>query len=891
MRAGLQAGVCLAMAAPLGAAHAQAQGAPPPAPAARVAHAVRLTGSIHLDGQLDEPGWQAASVSGGFIQSYPNPNQPAPDPTEVRVLYDDKAIYLGLRMFDSHPDSIAAQLARRDASGIYSDWIHVIIDSYHDRRTAFRFSVNPRGVQKDVYESNDNNEDTNWDAVWKVATRVDSAGWVAEYRIPLSQLRFRGVPAGTERVWGFQVMRDIARRQERDSWSPWNPQDQRLVSVFGDLDGISGIAVPRRLELLPYTSMSGTTAPRTPGDPFYHSLDTKPSAGLDVRYGLPQGLTLTGTINPDFGQVEVDPAVVNLTVFETFFPEKRPFFVEGSDAFDFGRVIAQNDYGREQYFYSRRIGRSPQRSAFGPGVQYVDAPDATTIAAAAKVTGKAGPWNVGLLDAFTPAEHADVAAAGNVRYSAPVEPATNYFAGRVRRDFRHGATVIGAMVTSTARSVGDTAFANVLRSDALFGGVDFEHNFQHRVWALSGFLAGSRVSGSVPVITATQQNSTHYFQRPDASYLTLDPGRTSLAGHIGEIALARNGNVFGSLAYKELSPGLEINDLGFQGRSDFRAVSSLIGYQSFRAGRLFQQYAGYLYENSTWNFGGDAIYHGIAGGGNGTFRNFWSGGLGFTFSPRHFDDRFTRGGPVARVPSGWNGNASITSDSRKPVIVNASGQFARSAQTGWSWTVTTGLDTRPTSFIHISASPSLSKLSSTGQFVRSAADPLATETFGRRYVFADLRQTTLSMTTRIEWTFTPTLSFQLYAQPFVSTGRYDQFKEFATPRRYDFLIYGKDRGTIGFDPTAQAYTVDPDGAGPAPGFQIGNPDFNVRSLRGNAVLRWEYRPGSAIFVVWQQERSDFAPEGNFDFGRDVGAIFRAPATNVFLIKASYWIGH
>ncbi|HEU4879501.1 MAG TPA: DUF5916 domain-containing protein, partial [Gemmatimonadaceae bacterium] len=324
----------------------------------RVAQASRRTGAIVIDGKLDDAAWAAAAPSSGFIQAYPTPGAPAVDPTEVRVVYDDQALYVAIRMHDSHPDSIAAQLARRDASGIYSDWAHLIVDSYRDRRTAFRFSVNPKGVKKDVYTSDDGAEDVNWDAVWDVATLVDSGGWNAEYRIPLSQLRFGGAAKGAERVWGFQVMRDIARRQARDTWSPWTRRDAGFVSRFGDLRGLVNVPTPGRLEIMPYVSASATRAPGNDADPFYNKTDFKPSIGGDLRYGLPGGLTLTATVNPDFGQVEVDPSVVNLSAFETFFPEKRPFFLEGSDVFNFGQVRTFNDFGSQRYFYSRRIGRS-----------------------------------------------------------------------------------------------------------------------------------------------------------------------------------------------------------------------------------------------------------------------------------------------------------------------------------------------------------------------------------------------------------------------------------------------------------------------------------------------------------------------------------------------------
>jgi hypothetical protein len=847
---------------------------------------MRRDGEIRLDGRLDEAAWQKASVMSDFTQSYPKPGAQPTDRTEVRVLYDDAAIYVGVRMFDAHPDSIAAQLARRDASGIYSDWIHVIIDSYHDRRTAFRFTVNPRGVKKDVYTSNDQAEDTNWDAIWDVATSVDSAGWTAEYRIPLSQLRFgSGVP-GQDRVWGFQVMRDVARRNERDSWAAWTPQSAGFVSFFGDLGGLSNVPSPRRFELIPYASTKVTRAPGEPGNPFFHSTDTKPSLGADLRYGLPGGLTLTATVNPDFGQVEVDPSVVNLSAFETFFPEKRPFFLEGSDVLSFGRVLLQNDFGSQRYFYSRRIGRQPQR--FAPG-KFVDAPDATTIAGAAKITGKAGPWTLGFLDAVTPQENARVIDASNVRSNTPVEPLTNYLASRVRRDFNGGGTVVGTMLTSTLRNRSDPVFNNLLRTSATFGGVDFEHGMQKKKYFVSGFLAGSDVTGSRNAIASTQLNSTHYYQRPDAQYLHFNPASTHLTGHIGEVAFEKTGSVYGSLAYKELSPGLELNDMGFMGRADFRAFSTDIGYQDYTAGKHFRSFGAYGYTNHTWNFGGNSIFQQAAFGSYATLTNLSTIGFGGGYSFKYLNDKFTRGGPLASQPPSWNVNANVGSDSRKVVSFYGNADYSRAASGGTGWDLGTTADYRPASNLHLIFGPSLSRQNSTAQFVRSVSDAAATSTFGQRYVFASLHQTTLALDTRAEWTFTPALSFQLYAQPFVSAGQYYGFKEFLKPREFQFAEYGRDRGTITRSSTG-TYTVDPDGAGSAPSFQFGDPTFKVRNLVGNAVVRWEYRPGSALFFVWQQSRNGFEGVGDFSAQRDVGEIFRTVPTNVFLIKATYWIG-
>ena len=863
-------------------------------------HAARLVGRVVLDGRLDEPAWQRAPAARRFTQSYPNPGKPPTDSMTVRVLYDDEALYVGVRMFDAHPDSIAAQLARRDATGIYSDWLHVIIDSYHDRRTAFRFSVNPRGVEKDVYTYSDGNEDVNWDAVWQVATRIDSLGWVAEYRIPLSQLRYGHAPATGAREWGFQVMRDVARRNERDSWAPWTPNSPGFVSVFGTLTGLDSLAQPRRLEVMPYASSKLTSTPPPPparSSPFYEHEDFQPSVGGDVRYGLGGALTLTATVNPDFGQVEVDPAVVNLSAFETFFPEKRPFFLEGSDVFDFGQVRTQNDFGSQYFLYSRRIGRPPERGLFrgmtlgARTVTAADAPDQTTIAGAAKVTGRSGPWTLGVLDAVTTEEQGRVALGAGADSTLPVEPRTNYFAGRLRRDFRAGQTVVGGMLTGTVRDMSDPAFRPLLPSRAGFGGVDFEHAWDNRRFYLSGFLAGTRVDGDQAAIAGLQTNSARYFQRPDADYLSFDPTRSSLTGHMGELALQQTGAWFGSLAVKESSPGFEINDLGFQGRTDFQALSALYGHQTIQATRHVQSATTFAYANLTRNFGGDVIYAGLSGRGSATFRNFWGAGAGLTYNPAYYDDRLTRGGPLARVPRSWSANLGINTDSRRLVTLSANASYTRDASGGSSLQESLGVDARPASNVHVSFAPTLTTSRSTSQYVTATGDPLATATYGARYVFSNLRQTTLSLDTRVEWTLTTTLSLQAYIQPFVSAGRFTDYKEFTTPRGYDFAVYGRDRGTITYDPASDVYTVDPDGAGPDNTLiRFGNPTFNARALHGNAVLRWEYRPGSSLYLVWQQQRSGFAPIGDFDGSRDVGAIFRTQPTNVFLIKATYWMG-
>jgi hypothetical protein len=857
----------------------------------RSIRAARRTTPVVIDGRLDDAAWTIAEPSGAMVQAYPKPGETAPDQTEIRVLYDDEALYVAIRMFDAHPDSIASGLARRDATaatGIYSDWVHLIIDSYHDRRTAFRFSTTPRGVQKDVYTYNDGSEDANWDAVWEVGTRVDSLGWVAEFHIPLSQLRFGGDSAAG-RVWGFQVQRDIARRSERDTWSPWTPQDGAFVSSFGDLVGLQGIRVPQRLEVTPFVSSTLTRAPGDAIDPFYKRTRNKPSVGADLKYGLPGGLTLSATVNPDFGQVEVDPAVVNLTAFETSFPEKRPFFLEGSDVFAFGQVLRQNDYGGQTYLYSRRIGRRPQLGVPADAL-YADVPSQTTIAGAAKVTGKSGPWTVGLLDAVTTEQRAHIATTGGARYDRPLEPLSNYFAGRLKRDFRGGATTVGAMLEHTSRAVSDTIFAPLLRSHATFGGIDFEHDMAKRSWIASGFVAGGVVQGSQSAIALTQRSSTHYFQRPDSAALRLhyDSTRTSLGGYIGELALQKQGATFGSIAVKTSSPGLELNDLGIQSHTGYYAISTLVGRQSYTAGAHLSNWLAYLFQNDAFNYGNRAIYRGYGTTANATFLNQWGMSGTVAYAPDVYDDVLLRGGPEGRQPASWTGSLNGNTDTRRPVVVGVRSTYAYDILGGDLLQLIVSVDVRPSSNVHLNFGPSWSRVHDTEQPVRSAVDPLATNTYGKRYVLATLTQTTLSLDTRVDVTISPTLSFVMYVQPFVSSGRYEGYKELLAPGTYSFAEYGPTQ--ISYDAPSSRYVIHPNDAAGAPSFTVAQPNFNVRSLRGNAVVRWDYRPGSSLYFVWQQQRSGFEPIGDFDGRRDVGAIFRTVPTNVFLLKATYWIG-
>jgi hypothetical protein len=822
----------------------------------RVIQAVPLEGTITLDGRLDEAAWEAAPVVTDFVQQRPAPGEPATERTEVRVLYDERNLYVGMRMFDSHPDSIAAQLGRRDATGLYSDWAHVAIDSYHDRRTAFRFSATPRGVMRDVLHFDDRSEDGSWNAVWEVATSIDAEGWTAEYRIPLSQLRF-STDGERALVWGINFFRDIARKEERSYWNPMPPEAPGFVSRFGEMHGLRGIPAPRRLEVAPYAATRVTRAPLThEADPFWRANDTGIDAGVDLMYGLGPQLTLSATINPDFGQVEVDPAVVNLGVFPTFFPERRPFFLEGADIFRFG--INVGDGGSETLFYTRRIGREPQRGMGSYAGGFVDSPPQTRILGAAKLSGQTGPWSLGLMHAATRAEFATLAdtVTGEHRQVA-VEPLGNYSVGRVIRSFRDGQSRIGSMVTAAHRSI-DEDRLHVLPAQAYAWGTDVRHRFgAGNNFEVSGWLATSHVSGDTLAVQRLQRAPGRYYQRPDADHLEYDPQRTSLSGWASNVHVGRVGG--GNWRYGWISdirsPGFEVNDLGFQQAGDRVITGVYAGRIQFQPVGPFRNFSIFNNTFAGWSLNGEQLHSAFNLNGNADLKNNWSGWGGFEHQLAALSTTQLRGGAAVRTQPRTNFWGGVNTDRRHSVYGNLGfdGSVEHGTE-GHRYAFYPTINYRPAPHLQLSVGPNYSRNVNAWQWVGPNT-------------FARLDQTTVAMNTRLNATFTPNLTLELFAQPFVSAGDYSDFMEVEDPRAARF----EDR----FRPLPS---------------EAENPGFNVRSLRGNAVLRWEYRPGSALFLVWQQQRQGQESFGDFQPGRDFSELFRAPATNVLMLKATYWFG-
>ncbi len=809
------------------------------------------------------------------------------------MAYDQAAMYVGVRNFDTAPDSIAQQLGRRDADEIYSDWFSVGFDSYGDRRTAFVFAVNPRGVLRDTYLFNDDDEDRLWDAVWNVAAHIDSAGWTAEFRIPLSQLRYDvNGSIGAVRPWGINFSREIARHGEEAFWVPTPADAPGIVSRFGDLVGLDSLRPASRIELIPYIRTQLETQPVAARNRFVPARDLAGAVGGDVRLKLPQSLTLTASVNPDFGQVEADPAVVNLSAFEIFFPERRPFFLENADGFAFGGTRTFNANDSPRFFYTRRIGRPPQRRPSGGDVRAVGLASQTPILGALKLSGTTpSGWQIGSLNAVTIRERADVLdTLGRLRSEA-AEPLSNYHVTRVRKLLRGGNAGVGAFVSDVRRDLADSALGARLPSSASIVGLDWESAWQRRTWTVSGVLASSGVKGSPAAITRLQRANYRSLQRPDATHLTYDPTRRSLGGHYGALTLAKSAGerVLGSVTYEETSPGFEVNDVGFQFRSDFRSVSTSLTYRNPVQSKLAREYALGVYTTLSDNFGGERVEERISWNANTELLNFWSLSVFGSYSPQTQNDRLLRGGPIARRPASLVQRVGIDSDTRKTFIGSAELTRTTDASGLEVNSVEFELDWRPAPQARVRLGPSYERQRTTGQYVLAVADPLSMVSGNARYVFANVRQTEVRLDTRLDWTFSPWLSLQLFLQPFASAGRFTRFKEFTTPRRFDFAEYGVDRGTL-LPVAGGAVRVDPDGLGPAAAFTIPNQDFTVRALRGNAVLRWEYQPGSAVFLVWSQQREQAFDDVRSNVIGQAGRTFADPGRHVFLIKFSRWIG-
>jgi len=857
-----------------------------------VISAYRATNTLRIDGVLDEPAWSHEPAS-HFVQKNPTEGAAPSFPTEVWVLYDDEAVYIGAKMHDPNPDSIVSRIGRRDAD-LDGDWFYVGIDSYHDRRTGYFFGIYASGSITDGTLYNDEWDDDSWDGIWEGQSRIDADGWTAEMKIPYSQLRF---PKQDSYTWGINFMRQIERLKEEDYFVMVPKKESGWVSRFADLRGIADITPPTRLEFLPYV-VSGLrrTSDFTEGDPFHDGSSLTGNVGGDLKLGLGSNLTLNATINPDFGQVEVDPAVVNLSQFETFYDEKRPFFVEGSNLFDFGHGGANNNWGFNSgiptFFYSRRIGRAPGGAEQHDG--FVDYPDATTILGAGKLTGKIDEnWSLAALSAVTQREFATVQADDGTRYEDVVEPLASYNILRSQKEFDNGRQGLGFLGTAMFRNLDEPYLSDQFNSSGLTGGIDGWTNIDpDRTYVITGWAAVSRIQGSAARMVNIQRSPLHYYQRPDIDHVTLDSSRTSLSGYAGRIAINKQkGNLKLNTAFGWVSPGFDVNDMGFLFRTDQLNMHMVLGYRWYDPDGIFRSKGFNAATFRNYDFGGHKVDEGYYIFYDATFMNYWGMSGNLNYFPATLDRNSTRGGPMMMNTNRYAAYLEGWTDSRSMVSYGLGVSSGRSESGGYRVSPYGWITVHPTSGVKVTLNPEFTRDITIAQWVTNQEDPAAAATYGTRHVFAKIDQREVSASVRVDWTFSPKLSLQVYLQPLIAVGAYSEFKELRSPRTYTFNRYGEDNGsTISYDAAAEEYTVDPDGSGGASPFTFSNPDFNFKSLRGNAVLRWEFLPGSTAFLVWTHSNYNLEHPGTFDFGRDFGSLFNNENfEDVFLLKIAYWI--
>ncbi|MDC6367156.1 MULTISPECIES: DUF5916 domain-containing protein [Flavobacteriaceae] len=848
-----------------------------------VTKALKEETSPTIDGLLNDLAWDLVEWGGDYIEWQPDENTDPSNQTKFKIVYDSKNLYIGVRCYDENPDKIVKRLSRRD--GFEGDWVEFNIDSYHDKRTAFSFTITAAGVKGDEFVSNNgNNWDPSWNPIWYARTNIDEEGWTAEIRIPLSQLKFG---AEKNQVWGLQSTRRFFRAEERSLWQR-KPIDQPgWVSEFGELHGLKNIQPQKQLEIQPYTVTSGETYEAEDGNPYRDGNESDLTVGLDAKIGVTNDLTLDLTVNPDFGQVEADPSAIALDGFQIFFREQRPFFVENKNIFDFNvsRSEAGNTFGSDNIFYSRRIGRSPQGSPDTGDNEHVDVPDNTPIIGAAKFSGKTKDgWAIGILESVTSRRFASISDENGDRRREMVEPLTNYFVGRLQKDFNDRNSYIGGIFTATNRD-NLTQELYFLHKSAYAGALDFKHQWNDRDWYVGGNITFSHVQGSEEAIQNTQESITHLFQRVDAGHVTVDSTRTSLSGTGGNIQIGKIGN--GHWRFESggtwRSPELELNDIGFQRQADDIRHYTWIGYQSLKPDSTFRR-VGINYNHWTsWDFDGNHNYLQFNTNSWQRWKGNWRTSMGFNYAPIQYSNFALRGGPRLRVSpwmSFWNG---INTDNRKKLRFSVFHNGRKAADNSFkSYYIEAGFTYQPINALRISALPSLRINEDKLQFI----DNLDDINEDVRYLNGEIHQRTLSMSFRLNYTINPNLTIQYWGQPFISRGRYSNFKHVINPTAIRFEDRFTQYETNQISILDGAYSVDEDLDG-AEDFSFDDPDFSFVQFRSNLVLRWEYIPGSEIFLVWSQDVSRDGNPGEGLLASLGDNIFGQKPQNIFLLKATY----
>jgi len=848
---------------------------------------IQLDEEILIDGVLNESVWQKGDVITELTQKDPQPGSLSRQKAAIRLAIDDQFIYVGAYLYDESPDSIARQVIRKDGWG-YSDWFAVGFDSYFDRRTCFGFHVNPSGSLKDVLHFNDTNDDDSWDAVWEAKSTIVEDGWCTEMKIPLSQLRYDA--SEKEQIWGMNIYRRIARYGEESFWAPIMMESKGFVSQFGNLTGLILTKQKKRVEFLPYVAGTNFMEDGEENDPYWKKNDLSSNLGLDFKIGLGSNFTLTGTVNPDFGQVEADPAELNLSAYETFFEERRPFFLEGTDIFQFGKTRTFSS-GSSSMFYSRRIGRNPRGYVIDEGSVYEQYPNQTKIISALKFSGKTlNGFSIGILDAITKQENALFTDSLGAESSQPIEPLANSLVVRMKQDLRGGKVVLGSFLTHRYHDLSTSYLDSSFLLNASVLGADLEYALPDPSWVISGYIAQSKVEGHEKVITAIQRGSAHYFQRPDDD-LVVDSSAKNLSGTSSEISLAKisGKNLKGSVTYGQVSPGYDVNELGYMRSANVRRFNSSIEYQDFVPKRYWQLISldfGYWHDwDHLWENGSSGLESDIWM----RLNNWYSVSLGYGRSFGGFRRNLTRGGPIASSPKHHRYSLSIRTDRRKNVngFIRMSNRNATDGE--YDKSIKIGVNYRPSSQWKLELDFFINREFDTDQYIASINDPMAELTDGVRYIFSDISTFSRGISFESNMIQSPQLSFQFFLQPELGYYNYTGLKEFLTPGKFDFLYYNDEHISQVDEETLE---IDPDGSGLAESYLLSSDyirGFNFFSLRSNFILKWEFRPGSSLFLVWQQQRDYYEiTDSEPDIADGFDKLMKSEAMNTLMLKIAYW---
>lgn len=828
-----------------------------------------------IDGMLNDDCWRKdEGWQGDFTQREPRSGDAPTEETKVKILYDDNNLYVAIRCYDSEPEKIDRRSSRRDNWG--GDVAGIAIDSYFDKRTAFEFDMTAAGVQLDAVPINDGTSwDMSWDAVWYGKTFIEDSAWTIEMQIPFSQLRY---PAKPEYTWGLHVWRWINRKQEEADWQYIPKEAPGMVHLYGELHGIKGIQSSRKLEILPYFVGKLNTFKKEEGNPFATGRSNKFSGGVDGKVGITSNMTLDFTVNPDFGQVEADPSNMNLTAFETFYSEKRPFFVEGKNILEFG--INDDD----RLFYSRRIGHQPVYYPSSGNGEYVKMPEMTSILTALKLTGKTNDGlSLGFLSSLTAKENAEIDN-GTSRQNMAVEPLSHYFVGRFQKEVNQGNTIFGGMLTAVNRSISDNHL-KFLNTAAYTGGFDIRHQWDNKTYYMELKTIFSHIRGDKSAIQSAQLSPVRYFQRPDAGYLKYDTLRTSLSGFGGILAFGKEGNgkwrFSGNLVMR--SPGLELNDIGYLRLTDIITEFSNIGYVVTTPTDLLLNYSINAYQYIDWNFGGKSTGHGLILNLSSQFHNFWSIWLSLSRDFAFLDTRILRGGPALLIPDYTSFSGGMSTDGTKPFSFEVSFNKNENVNSTASYSaINPGLTMRFSDRFNLSAHFNYNIEKNNLQYI-------TTRNFEQKdiYLMGRIDRKTSGITFRVDYNITPQISVQYYGSPYITAGSYSNYKKILNPGadKYEDRFYSFSGDQINIKDNT--VFINDNSSGPSD-YNFYKPDFNFKQFRSNLVLRWEYKAGSTIYLVWSQGRTNFETTGEYSWRNDMERLYDVYPDDLFLIKLNHW---